>query len=114
MILELLQNLECNDDTRTDAVLISYEKFDGLEEIHKVDQILHTNIPADIGFYDGHEINMDDTGGCFFVFGNNAEELFKRIKPLLLEFEFLKDANVYLEFTKGLKAVSNLELKLND
>lgn len=49
----------------------------------------------------------------YFTYGNNVEVLFKIMQPILNEFEFLNDADVYLEFTKNNKIVSELEFKLN-
>ena len=113
MTLEEFDNLNFARPDVQDSVIISFGKFNGLDEIHKVDTKLFENIPEDIGYYDGHEVNMDDTDGRFFAYGRNAEALFKAIKPILNEFEFLNNADVYLEFTKNDKIVSELEFKLN-
>ncbi|EGV42777.1 hypothetical protein BZARG_2994 [Bizionia argentinensis JUB59] len=114
MTFEELENIGFDNHIKQDSVIISFGKFESLDDIHKVDEILFEKIPEDIGFYDGHEINMDDTDGRFFAYGSNAEKLFKVIQPLLTEFEFLKDAEAYLEFIENNKVVSELELKLND
>jgi hypothetical protein len=113
MTLDELDELNFEKPDVLDNVIISFGKFNGLDEIHKVDMKLFEAIPEDIGYYDGHEVNMDDTDGRFFAYGNNAEKLFKTIHPILSEFEFLDDAYVYLEFTKNDKIVSELEFKLN-
>lgn len=97
-----------------DEVIISFGPFDGLDEIHRVDVMMFDNIPEDIGSYDGHEINMDDTDGRLFAYGRNAEELFKLMKPMLLQFDFLQKAMVYLRFNKEDGTHTELEFKLDE
>jgi hypothetical protein len=106
-----LQNME--SPKLQDTVIISFGRFNGIDEIHKVDAKLFEQIPKELGIYDGHEVNMDDTDGRLFAYGKNAETLFKVMKPLLNEFDFLKDADVYLKFTKDGETVSDLEFKMN-
>ncbi|RLD29160.1 MAG: hypothetical protein DRI75_04390 [Bacteroidetes bacterium] len=77
MTLEELEKLNFENPDVQDSVIISFGKFNGLDEIHKVDMKLLEDIHEDIGYYDGHEVNMDDTDGRFFAYGNNAEKLFK-------------------------------------
>jgi hypothetical protein len=79
-----------------------------------VDIKLYNEIPETIGRHDGHCVTLDDdTEGQFFTYGTNAEELFKVMKPILEEFEFLKNANVHLCFTENDKKVRDLEFKMN-
>lgn len=95
-----------------DEVIISFGPFNDLDEIHQVDMMMFEKIPEDIGRYDGHQVNIDDTDGRLFAFGRNAEELFKFMKPMLLEFDFLQDAIVYLFFNKEDGTFSEIEFKL--
>lgn len=97
-----------------DEVIVSFGGCDGLTEIHRVDTMLFENIPEDIGRYDGHEVNMDDTDGRLFAYGRNAEELFKLMRPMLQQFEFLNKAKVYLRFNKEDGSFSELEFNLNE
>ncbi len=113
MTLEEFDKLNFEKSDLQDSVVISFGKFNGLDEIHKVDTKLFETIPEDIGYFDGHEVIMDDTDGRLFAYGKNAEVLFKTMQPILNEFEFLNDADVCLEFTKNDKIVSELEFKLN-
>ena len=113
MTLEELNLLNSEKPKLQDEVIISFGRFNGIDEIHKVDIKLFEQIPEDIGIYDGHEVNMDDTDGRLFAYGKNAEALFKVMKPLLNEFKFLKDADVYLEFTENGEVVSDLEFKMD-
>ena len=97
-----------------DEVIVSFGAFDGLDEIHRVDALLFDNISEDIGRYDGHEVNMEDTDGRLFAYGRNAEELFNLMKPILLRFEFLQKAMVYLRFNNADGSHSELEFRLEE
>ncbi|MCX7548322.1 hypothetical protein OS188_10205 [Xanthomarina sp. F1114] len=97
-----------------DEVIVSFGPFKSLKNIHEVDMMLFEKIPEDIGSYDGHEVNDNNTDGRLFAFGKNAEDLFKIMKPMLLKFDFLQNANVYLRFNKEDGSYSELELKLKD
>lgn len=113
MNFEKLEKLDVKNYYRQDAVIVCFGKFDGLEEVHAVDVKLYSTIPGHIGSHYGHEINRDDTDGRFFTYGSNAEELFKVMKPLLVGFEFLNNAHVYLEFTENNKLISEIDFKLH-
>lgn len=113
MTFEELNQMTFEEIKLQDSVIISFGKFNGLDEIHEVDMLLYDNIPEGTGYHDGHEVNMDDTDGKFFLYGNNSEELYKVVAPLLKPYEFLKTAKVYLRFTKDGKFLSDLEFKMN-
>ncbi len=97
-----------------DQVIVSFGPFDGLDEIHRINNLMFDNISEDIGRYDGHAVNMDDTDGQLFAYGRNAEELFKLMKPILLQFDFLQKATVYLRFNNEDGSHSELEFRLED
>ncbi|WP_179349014.1 hypothetical protein [Winogradskyella pacifica] len=114
MNFEELESFKFEKTEVTDSVIISFGTFNGIDEIHAVDIKLFDEIPEEIGRHDGHIVTLeDDTEGQFFTYGNNAEELFKIMKPILDEFDFLKNAEVYLSFTDNNKIVRNLEFKLS-
>lgn len=114
MNFEDLKSFNLEETQKNDSVIISFGAYNGIDEIHAVDMKLYKGIPQTIGRHDGHCVTLDDdTAGQFFTYGNNAEELFKVMKPILDEFDFLKRAEVYLEFTENGKVIRNLELKLN-
>ncbi|MGD1848420.1 MAG: hypothetical protein ACFB10_23765 [Salibacteraceae bacterium] len=68
------------------AVYDLYNTFDALLEARST------------GYYDGHELAMDDSHGSLYFYGPNAETLFKRIKPTLESIEFLQGAEATLRF----------------
>lgn len=53
----------------------------------------------EIGYYDGHEIELfDNRDGSYYMYGRNAEELFKFVRPVLAKYDFIYGADVYLRF----------------
>jgi len=54
MTLEEFDKLNFEKSDLQDSVVISFGKFNGLDEIHKVDMKLFETIPEDIGYFDGH------------------------------------------------------------
>lgn len=51
-----------------------------------------------LGVYDFHEVAMDGTHGTLFMYGNDAEKLFKGVLPILKIPAFLKGATAVLRF----------------
>ncbi len=109
----LSSTIKMNDYSQEkDAVIISFDKsFNGLDEIHELGTKLY-NIPSYIGRYDGHEVAIDDSHGTLFAYGNNAEKLFKEMEPILKEYEFLREASVYLRFEKKDYTYSELDFRI--
>ena len=114
MKFEDLKSFKFEENEITDCVILSFGRYNGIDEIHSVDLKLYKSIPENIGRHDGHLVSLeDDTDGQFFSYGKNAEELFNVMKPLVEEFDFLKDADVYLRFTENNKIVRDLEFKMS-
>ncbi|WP_343486725.1 hypothetical protein [Allomuricauda sp. d1] len=88
-----------------DSVLIRFGAFSGLDEIHRLDSRLFDELPPHTGKHDGHEVAIDDSHGTLFTYGNNAEELFKAMQPILNDFYFLNGAAVHLSFQKEAKTL---------
>ena len=108
-LLENIDELPELDLEPKDVVIIQFGSFDGLDEIHKLDEMLYNEIPEQIGRHDGHEVAMDDSHGTIFTYGENAETLFKTMQPILNRFDFLNGASVYLEFKVGKKEPIEIE-----
>ncbi len=64
------------------------------------------------GYYDGHEIAMDNTDGSFYFYGRNAEALFKYVEPLLDACDFMRVASAVLTFDDSLEDAPSLTLVL--
>jgi hypothetical protein len=62
------------------------------------DALRHAISQATVGEYDGHEIPPDGSEGFFYMFGPDAEALYRVISPLLAESSFMHGATVTLWF----------------
>ena len=106
-----LENIDI-DLKKEDSVIIEFGEFKGLDIIHEIDTKLINVIPEELGRHDMHEVAMDNSHGRFFIYGKNAEELFKTMIPVLKEYDFLQNATVFLNFVDGNKE-KDLEFKLS-
>ena len=83
-------------------VCFQYGKED-LEPLHSLDSLLDKVIRENnVGQYDWHEIAMDLSDGSIYMYGPNAEELFKAVKPILESTDFMKGAIALLRFGPAL------------
>lgn len=112
MSIMKIENMNFKKVKRKDSVIIEFGAFESLDVIHEIDLRLLEIIPDSVGLHDMHEVNMDDTDGRFFTYGNNAEELFKLMLPILKDYEFLKNSTVHLTFLNG-ENERNFEFKLS-
>jgi hypothetical protein len=64
------------------------------------------------GEYDGHEIATDYSDGFLYMYGPNAENLFKSIKPILEETDFTKGATARLIFGTPGSGATELEVEI--
>ena len=97
------KNSSGNDNapnSRKQAVLISFlYGYDELDHLHALDIKLDKLISkAGVGEYDWHEIAMDGSDGTLFMYGPNAEVLFKTVRPTLQEVDFMQGAVATLWF----------------
>ena len=107
-----IEKLNFDSIKKEDSIIIEFGAFSGLDVIHEIDSKLIELIPKQIGRHDMHEIAMDGSHGRFFTYGKNAEKLFKKMLPILKEYDFLHNANVYLNFVEENKE-RDLEVKLS-
>lgn len=82
------------------AVIVRFDYgLDGLDPLHSLEAELRQVVAEKgVGEYDGHEIAMDDSDGILFMYGPNAEALFKAVLPTLEATEFMKGATATLRF----------------
>lgn len=97
-----------------DVVIVSFGSFERIDELQRVDVLMFDHITEEIGQYDGHLAAVDNTHGQFFAYGRNAEELFKLMRPILLQFDFLLNAMVYLRFNHEDGTYRELEFILKE
>ncbi len=62
------------------------------------DQIQVAVAEAKVGEYDGYELPADGSEGRFFVFGPDAEAIFRAIRPVLEASPLMRGATVTLWF----------------
>lgn len=70
---------------------------------------------SEVGFYDGHEIALDNSDGSFYLYGPDAKKLYELVRKDLETVPFMVGANIILRFgppETGVKAVS-FSLNLN-
>jgi hypothetical protein len=53
---------------------------------------------AKVGEYDGHSLTPDGSEGKFFIYGPDAEVIFRMIQPILVASQFMRGAKVTLWF----------------
>jgi hypothetical protein len=62
------------------------------------DQLRNAICDAGVGEYDGHEVAVDGSDGFFYMYGPDAEALFRVISPMLAAPRFMRGAQVTLRF----------------
>lgn len=65
---------------------------------------------TNVGIYDGHEIAMDNTDGSYYMYGSNAETLFKAVLPTLEKYEFMKGSRAELCFGEFKEGATMIEI----
>ena len=96
------------------SVIIKFDYgMDSLEPLHDLEDKLESIIDdAGVGELDGHEIAMDGSDGFLFMYGPNAEILFKTIKPVLDETSFIKGGIATLRFGPPEDGVHEIDIEL--
>jgi hypothetical protein len=96
------------------AVIIRFNYgIEGLEVLHNLEDKLEKKIAENkAGEYDGHEIATDYSDGILYMYGPDAENLFKIIKPILDETDFMKGAIAKLRFGPPDDGVKEIEVEL--
>src|SRR5688500_11513709 len=82
------------------AVIVNFNYGkEGMEELYLLSDKLEKEISKNgVGEFDGHEIATDYSDGSLYMYGPNAELLFKTIKPTLESVDFMKGAKATLRF----------------
>ena len=98
------------------AVIIRFRYgIDALEPLHRLEKELEERIEKEgVGEYDGHEIATDYSDGFLYMYGSNAETLFKTVKPTLEKSDFMKGAMAKLRFGPPEDGVKEIQVKLKE
>jgi hypothetical protein len=78
------------------AVLVHIDQIDFDQSIPLEDDLIALMDPSDMGYHDGNEIGGGET--TLWLFGVDAEQLFKFIEPTLRNNPFSKNARITLRF----------------
>ena len=104
-------------DTTTNlehAVIIHFNYgIEGLDPLYNLESKLERClIDNKVGEYDGHEIAIDNSDGFLYMYGPNAETLFKAIQATLDSTEFMKGAKATLRFGPPKDGVKEIEVEI--
>jgi len=84
---------------RQSIIIHFYYGVSSLDPLHALESKLRIALHnTGLGEHDGHEIAMDDSDGFLYLYGTNAEALFKFIRPILFTAPFMHRAEVNLRF----------------
>ena len=93
-------------------VQFTYYKED-LAPLHRLEEQLEKVVnKTGVGEYDGHEIAVDLSDGALFMYGPNAENLFKAVKPILEQTDFTKGAIATLMFGGHGSGAKEIEIQI--
>jgi len=96
------------------AVIVHFNyAIEGLDSLYKLeDKLEEVILEKKVGEYDGHEIAMDYSDGYLYMYGPNAEYLFKVVKPILEASKFMKGAKATLRFGPPADGVKEIEVEI--
>ncbi len=97
---------------REHAVIIYFDyQKETIEDLHqladRLEQIISKN---NVGMYDGHEIRMDLNDGSLYMYGPDAEQLYKAIEKTLLSTDFMIGARAILRFGPPEDGIKQIEI----
>jgi hypothetical protein len=96
------------------AVIIRFNySYLDLQPLYSLeDQLKNEIAKANVGEYDGHEISTDYSDGYLYLYGPNAEILFKTVSPILKSTDFMKGAIARLRFGPPEKGVKEIQIEI--
>lgn len=94
----ILDKQEITDKSHSVIIQFDYP-YDELDELFKLDQELDDAITKNqVGVYDYHEVQIDGADARLYMYGPNAEKLFKVVQPILQQTPYMKGAVALLQF----------------
>ncbi|MCA1762217.1 MAG: hypothetical protein ABR574_10675 [Cryomorphaceae bacterium] len=89
--------------------------IDELEPLYQLENELKRKIDREgVGEFDWHEIAIDNSDGFLYMYGPNAEILFKTVKPILEKTDFMRGAIANLRFGPPEDGVSEIEVEIKN
>jgi len=97
------------------AVIIEFNYgFDDLKPFYDLSEKLNSIVEnSGLGQYDGHEMNMDNSDGSFYLYGPDAKKLYEVIRDTIERTAFMKGANVILRLGPPEERVKMINFSLN-
>ena len=81
------------------VVIQFFYGIEDLNELHELEKQLDSNIKTNsLGKYDGHDISLDFGDGYLYFNGENADQIFQSIKPILEQHYFMDKSIATLRF----------------
>jgi hypothetical protein len=106
---------ETESEFKHSVLIYFHNGTEGMEDHYELGKVLSNFIGEQkLGVYDGHEIAMDDSHGTLFMYGHNAEDLFKGVLPILKKAEFLKGGSAVLRFGTYEEDAKEIVIELED
>ncbi|MEH6658410.1 hypothetical protein [Leeuwenhoekiella marinoflava] len=88
---------------------------DDLQPLYDLEDKLEKLIENEgVGEFDGHEIALDLSDGFLYMYGSDAELLFKAVRPFLQQTTFMKEATALLRFGPPEDGVKEIRFNIND
>ncbi len=109
------QQMQKGDEKEPEHAVIVYfdYKKENLETLYSLEDELEQVIAKNkVGEYDGHEISIDYNDAILYMYGPNAEVLYKTIKSTLLTKDFMKGAKAKLRFGPPEDGVPEIEVQV--
>lgn len=96
------------------SVIIKFNYgLENLDPLFELEDELETALQNNnVGDCDGHEIATDLSDGVIFLYGSNAETVFKTAKPILEKCSFMENATAKLRFGPPEEGVREIYIKL--
>lgn len=105
-----------DDQNSEQAVIVQFlYGIDGLEPLHRLEEKLRNLInQKGVGEYDGHDIATDYSDGFLYMYGPDAETLFRAVRPELENTDFLKGAIAKLRFGPPEDGVREIKIPISE
>jgi hypothetical protein len=114
LLEELFGKVPGKPDNNQHSVVVYFYRYEHeeLDPLHDLEvEIREAIFRAGAGEYDGHELALEGSDGSLFMYGPDAGELFKAVKPILEQADFMRGAVAVLRFGSQ-PGASEIEIEL--
>jgi len=78
-----------------------------------VEKLLVLVDESGLGYYDGHEMNIDNSNGSLYMYGSDAKKLYELVKTTIEQTPFMTGANIILQLGPPEEGVKRVSFNLN-